>query len=293
LKSIDTSSYEVTTIGKHSFDSCTNLKKVELGENIKTIKTNAFLNSGLEEVKITTSSDIVIETSAFGKCASLKTISIEGKSKNYMTSDNMLIQKYKQGGVEENILLQYPISKTDEVVKITGINVIGPNAFAGNENIKEVVFDENVHTISVGAFVNCKNLKNVTFTPQLKTIMVHAFRGTGFEELVLPDTVEFIGVSAFSKLDRLTKLRIEMLNSSTIDSLAFANCEKLTDVEYTQLKSLSCATDIFEDCNSLESVKVDYNYDITTKKFCGVKVVSDKGVLTTITMLLIIIFIAI
>lgn len=109
-----------------------------------------------------------------------------------------------------------------EVIDIPSTVVrIGKNAFRGCENLKEIILPASLITIEEGAFEGCTSLEKVTFyeetpddsvdeksgkkeevepiKPKIQTIGDRAFFGcTSLTEIILPDSLTNIGVSAFN-----------------------------------------------------------------------------------------------
>lgn len=84
-----------------------------------------------------------------------------------------------------------------EVVFQGTVKEIGGLAFEKCKSLKEITLPEGIETIEFGLFDECGSLKKVTIPNGVKTISSHAFVGNfvciPIEELILPDSVEYLG----------------------------------------------------------------------------------------------------
>ncbi len=143
-----------------------------------------------------------------------------------------------------------------DIVSVTlpdTVTLIGSFAFDGCENLKNVA-GNGIQTIETVAFRNCSNLTSFDFGPALESIKSAAFKGTGLTSVVIPDSCNFIGDSAFSECVALESIELPK-NLTTISSNLFYKCRALKSIvipdDVTVIKD-----DAFNYCNSLESVKM-------------------------------------
>ena len=66
------------------------------------------------------------------------------------------------------------------------------------EILKFVFLNENLVIIGSGAFTNCSNLEKVFFNNALKRISEAVFFNSGLKNVVILDSVEYIGKNAFT-----------------------------------------------------------------------------------------------
>ena len=112
------------------------------------------------------------------------------------------------------------------------IVIIGPDAFAGNQNIEMVELPGSITDIRARAFRNCTNLKRVA----------------------MGNSVEDISFNAFENCINLTKISLSE-NLTVIRNYVFNNCKSLTDIVLP--KNLKSITDnAFFGCTSLKSISV-------------------------------------
>ena len=89
------------------------------------------------------------------------------------------------------------------------IRSIGEDAFAGCEELNEIVIPDGVKTICNGAFRNCKNLVSVTLPESVVYIGAEAFEDCfKLNSIDLPEGLETIGYYAFSGCNSLEELTI-------------------------------------------------------------------------------------
>lgn len=79
----------------------------------------------------------------------------------------------------------------------TSIAEIPIMAFVGCDVLTDVIFSDATESIGLAAFMNCKSLAEVTLPPQLRQVGQNAFMDTAMKRIVIPDTVQTIGYSAF------------------------------------------------------------------------------------------------
>lgn len=60
-------------IGQNAFEGCQNLKRLEIGPEVRAIKYGAFMRSGLETVSIPENVELIGDSALYG-CESLKTV---------------------------------------------------------------------------------------------------------------------------------------------------------------------------------------------------------------------------
>lgn len=103
------------------------------------------------------------------------------------------------------------------------ISMIGDNAFAGNQYLKQIVFHKDIVSIGNASFANCKNLENVIFPSGLKRIGQSAFAGCSkFTTIVLPESLEALGQNAFANCSSLEDVTI-LNDDFSFNSTPFKN----------------------------------------------------------------------
>lgn len=114
------------------------------------------------------------------------------------------------------------------------VTSIGAGAFDSCD-ITSVYVPNTVNAIEATAFKWCRSLKTITFenNSKLESIQGDAFAFcTALENIVIPDTVKYIGGGAFNECSSMKK--VEMGSSvEYIGRLAFGDCLSLDEIKYS------------------------------------------------------------
>lgn len=144
----------------------------------------------------------------------------------------------------------------DTIIVPEGVTTI-PEMECFNNSFQSVVFPSTLVKIEKKSFENCERLKSVDFSrcKNLLEIEECAFcECKSLKEIILPDTVRFIGESAFSGLEECEKIVMPASLELICDS-AFHSCGKLTTIDFSRCEELkdigSCA---FCYCESLKEI---------------------------------------
>ncbi len=134
--------------------------------------------------------------------------------------------------------------------------VIGKNAFANNKTLEKVILQEGVEIIGDSAFKNCLNLntvemtnsvteikgfafyrntelQNINLSNNLKELGSYAFASCGFQEIIIPNSLDKIESEVFDNCQNLQKVKI-FKNVSNISPTAFNRCPNLENIEIEQ-----------------------------------------------------------
>lgn len=123
-----------------------------------------------------------------------------------------------------------------------------------NDLVYADLSDTNIQVISTEDFSSCGHLFKIFFPSTLTRIEDRAFENCPIHEMSLPESLEYIGVSAF---DRCSNLRYLVIPESvhTLEAGVFADCTKLCDVvlpsKLTQINNF-----LFSRCESLKSIVI-------------------------------------
>lgn len=79
----------------------------------------------------------------------------------------------------------------------TSIDAIPNYAFSQCSTIENVLLPDGLETIGGGAFAGCSLIKDITLPESLLSIGQYAFVDTGLDTIIIPDSVQDIGYSAF------------------------------------------------------------------------------------------------
>lgn len=221
-------SNSIKKLGAYAFCGCTSLNSVVLPNSISEIDLSAFSNcASLTDVVLP--SNIIKTDQIFTECSSLERISIPESVKS-MKHTFAKCTKLKSVNIPVGIVRLHSTffdcsslesislpSKLEEIgegtfngcknlssIKIPeSVKIIDEKAFYECSKLTEIDIPNSVKSIGYGAFLKCESLKNVTLGSSLDSIGNSAFLGCNIEQIVLPDCIRYIDMSAFKK----TKLK--------------------------------------------------------------------------------------
>ena len=202
-------------IDNDAFQATTKLENItfEAPAKIKTIGTFAFQGSGLTELNIPASLEVV-SWSAFGST----------KLKKVTVADGSQLQSINTGafnGCKDLEEFTFEGSST--------LNKIQADAFSGDDKLKSFVIPEKVTILERGAFNGASSLETITFKqPATMTVIGEgAFQNAkALKRIELPNTVTTISKDAFNTCSSLKEIVIPA-SVTTIDATGFQECAKL------------------------------------------------------------------
>ncbi|MCL2052803.1 MAG: leucine-rich repeat protein, partial [Lachnospiraceae bacterium] len=129
------------------------------------------------------------------------------------------------------------VGNVDELLIPNEIKFIGDNAFSSSF-IKEITF-ANITQIGNRAFRDCTQLTKITINEGARIIGAEAFYGSGLRELVLPYSINTIGLGAFAYCHSLEKIDMSAMNQNptVIGAFAFYDLGQLNEVLFTNLNN--------------------------------------------------------
>lgn len=233
----------VTSIGEYAFYDCSSLTSVTIGNSVTSIGENAFERCrSLASIEIP-NSVTRIGNNAFFYCTGLITIEIP----NSVTS--MGIVAFRGCTALTSVTIgstnigDNAFSECSNLTSVTiGNNVTSIGHYAFNEcnSLTSIEIPDNVTSIGGGIFSDCSALSNIVVE---NSNSVYDSRNNcnaiietasnmliaGCQSTIIPNSVTYIGSSAFYKCNSLTS--IEIPNSITnIGNSAFKSCGSLTTV---------------------------------------------------------------
>lgn len=262
---------DVSWIGRAAFKGCKNLQKVFFPSDIQNLEAEVFSGCiSLKEVILSDKEENPIWNSigekAFYQCRNLKNLCLyyaksiekealagcsileicEVNSELWAGERAFEETKFLEGGKNGlSIVGNLVVSGSECKGRIyipEFIKRIAPYAFAGNRNIKEIVFSEGLLEIGEGAFFACNMLCQIEF----------------------PKSLRKIGARAFEKCSSLKKIYTEAIH---IETGAFAFCTKLLHAEFPKVKKLPDS--VFEGCIVLEGCACKNAQVAGKKSFCN------------------------
>ena len=100
----------------------------------------------------------------------------------------------------------------------------GSGHFSNCVRLSDIVFFNSEPVVPYGCFSNCKALRKINFGSTIKTIAEHAFRGSGLQEIAIPDKTKKILSGAFFQCHDLKKVIIPKTVSYISNSAVFSGC---------------------------------------------------------------------
>lgn len=170
----------ITEIGEFAF-ARTGLESVVIPEGVEKIGYGAFYHCDKLREVVIPDSVREIEANAFAK-----TPWLDGANQVYTIAGDGILLAYKG---------------SESIVNIPrGVRQIGAEVFKDHMGITAVNIPESVEVIGEGAFDGCRNLKTVNGGNGLKRIKDRAFQDCPLSTVVIPATVEEIGLAAYDFL---------------------------------------------------------------------------------------------
>lgn len=210
---------KIKCIGKLSFNGCCSLREINIPQTLKTIDEMAFNGcTQLEKINWIGKSTLQsIGFAAFSECSikqltipasvvkidsaaisGTKEIKVDKKNKKYKSKNGVVFSKNGE------TLVCYPSNKKGSAYTIPkGVKTVGNYAFSdssgwgSNKYLKKVIMPDSVITIKEEAFWCVKNLRTVRFSKKLKKVENFAFSNCSLTSLKLPNSLTYIGASAF------------------------------------------------------------------------------------------------
>lgn len=194
--------WKVVEIGDYAFQEC-RLSGVKLSPAIRTISAGAFYSCpNLKSV--TTSNGLkFIEGSAFAQCRSLESINFP-RSLKYI-GDNAF----------------YYCSSLKEVKLGEHLTHLGMQAFMYCTSLERVEFACPLTYIPDAAFNYCSSLQTITLSGNIRQIGRDAFAYSGLRNVVIGESVEYIGAGAFSTCVFLTDIYLHRATPPALENYTF------------------------------------------------------------------------
>lgn len=221
----------VTSIGKSAFEGCTELTSITIPKNIKNIENNAFYGCRNLTTVIWNATECTNVGSfsfpIFENCRRLSTASI---GNNVLTIPS---------GVFYNCTGLTNVTIGDNVTSI------GDDAFHGCTGLTSVTIPDSVTNIGYQAFYGCEELTNIYITDiekwckivDIDNLMNYKtgdkkllyLNGKLITDLIIPDGVTKVGVSAFAGCTELSSITISE-RVTFIHPYAFYGCTGLSKI---------------------------------------------------------------
>lgn len=176
----------------------TDTSEYHIPDTVTKIYENAFSGVSFSKIYIPKSvSEIGYHAFGYSSCSAY-----------LVDEDNQNFANDSYGGLCNKDFTEYISfprgNTTANIVLPESIETVSPYAFNGDKYLTDLTMGDNLKTISEYAFYNCDYLNNITFSSNLEYIGNYAFSScdvNGFTRLEIPDSVTYIGDSAFYNSD--------------------------------------------------------------------------------------------
>ncbi len=234
-------------IEKEAFAECRKLYRLNLPKSLEYIGEYAFRRFQTLPVFEPWPESADINPYAFYKAQNFEKISDKLKA-NATAPDPV---KIPQNNGESISPYAFANNKEIESLHLSGIDRIGKFAYAGCENLTEVIIDAPKCVIEKEAFTNC---------PKLKKVRINI---GGMEDGVFAycRTLEEVSISGISKLPAesftgcFALRKFEAAELTSMDARCFDECICLDSFDFSGISAIGERA--FERCDSLKSVKLD------------------------------------
>lgn len=214
----------------------------------------------------------------------------------YYDDDKVVSDEFITNGIEDGFggvysldwkRLLYVKKNTAKYNIKNGTEIIGEWAFAGCEELTNVVIPNSVTIIENNSFRDCNQLKDIIIPDSVAEISDFAFTGSGLVEIAIPKSVSKISSTAFMGCRRVISIRVERenevydsrencnaiihtatnslilgccntripLNVQTIAPFAFAYCNDLNGLVLPD-SIMDIGKAAFLDCHNLQSIEI-------------------------------------
>lgn len=250
---------DLQRIGYGVFMGCSSLERITIPASVKAIdSSDGFTGcTSLRELSFADSKDsliigyalssVPIEHLYVGRDLSysyfdclwntqtLKTAEVAGQAKKIISDmfngctalSNVTI------GKNINFIGNHAFNQCTSLTSVTipsEVDSIGWNAFSGCTGMQSVNIEEGVTTVAHSMFSECTSLSEVSLPSSLTTIGERAFYQCAVKDIVLPASVDSIGMFAFSGCAGLQTVKFPA-NLKKISISAFEDCSLLSSIE--------------------------------------------------------------
>ena len=273
--SLTTVNYEGTKVFDGMFGYCSALTNLNFSDNVKTIGSYAFRNSGLQAITIGKNITGIYE-SAFSGCNGLTALQFEDSESNVGLGENAFAGC---GFTTLTIPERVNCSKWSfyGCNKLSDVNYQGPSIsqklFDRCSSLRHLTIGKATKTISSDAFNDCP-LESIVVDPEntkfdsrdnCNAVIQSSTLMLGSSKTVIPRTVKYINTNAFYGRKELTAIVIPD-SVTRISGSAFYGCG-LTSITfpaslktiYSALNGCSALTTII--CKMTDPTKMTYKYN--------------------------------
>ena len=253
----------VTVIDVAAFQSCINLKKMELSDQIQEIGGLAFYKDSSLETVILPTNLKKISSSMFRECSSLKNCEIPESVKSiedWAFSECTVLPEIEIPKQVESIgTLAFNKCNAFKSLEIPdSVKTIGDSAFAREENLETISLSNGLKAIEDKTFLECGNLKTIQIPTSVEILGDRVFENcSSLQSISGGENITSVGTSVFGGCSQLQSVTI-FPKISTINTSMFGGCKNLTHIVFpdklTEIKSGAFSGCAFSDITVPDTV---------------------------------------
>lgn len=249
----------VTELTACTFQSCTELQYIELGNGVTCLEWDAFYNCARLEKIMIPEQVTEIQDGAFEDCTSLRAITVSENNEMFSSVDGILYDK------DQTALLAYPGGKTDTTVTLSAeVTSVTYGALSDCEYLMEVIVEEGNPTFYtedgvlfekgtggtvLHTFLLTKEAEAYRVPDGVTEIAPYAFDLNGNIRTVDTNGVKVIGVDAFADS---SLYEIILPSVTTVEGWAFMGT-RLTTIAFPAAVT-TLGIQVIDYCDDLEYV---------------------------------------
>ncbi|MBR6552139.1 MAG: leucine-rich repeat protein, partial [Clostridia bacterium] len=256
---------KVEYIGEYAFDDCKQLETITLNDGLKEIKSNAFSDcTALTQLIIPDSVEIIGEK-IIADPSHDDWNDMGGEHEDETWEDESGMDAIWTSG----IIYTGPVSdvRKSSIKKIyigSGVKKVGKGLFSiyaeiielSEDNKNIIISDDGVVYSGTTVIDCCSNAsKTCTILDGTTEIAEKAFNGTSVEKVVIPASVEKIGIGAFAYCPSLETVEFQSNKLTRIEDGTFYGCESLKEAIIPN-GITSIGLQAFGYCSNLEEVEL-------------------------------------
>ena len=130
---------------------------------------------------------------------------------------------------------EWNLGSADVLAVITGARKVDAT-FGGVKNLESVIFLNGVLYLEKEAFWQCSSLANVWLSPTIKKIGDYCFSRTNIQDVLIPESVEYVGCWAFPiNTNIYASSKIDYYDSSQFDNLHYIDKEEKKEGTFSKI----------------------------------------------------------
>lgn len=305
----------VAKLSSNAFANNSKLTDVYLGKRLEVISDNAFANcTSLVAVNLPASLED-ITANAFAGCDNLATIVVDSNNKNYKSESNAVYSADGKTLIFVGKAKDVKVAEGTEVISANAFDIakdaltitfpatlknVEGNAldvtawYAAQDKIvyacnvlykvkglvANVTVKEDATAIADNAVMNNAAVKSISLPATIEYIGDNAFAASGIVDIVIPDSVLYIGSGAFNGATALESVQLSK-GIKIIEASTFKGCGKLTSIVIPDAVE-TISADAFAGCVSLTELKMTAVKEIEQYAFTGCSAITEINLPKTI-----------